>query len=131
MGIETSADHEGAECGFTSAIIVIEGELRVSHLPLPFSVHSKHSIVATLTCGVSSSRAKHNHPPSELAKIDPSVSVLCDVHNTLVNTVIRTYGTKELQDKYLPSLSTSKVRRGAQSRQSAARGCETCHALLR
>lgn len=28
MGIETSADHGGAECGFTSAIIVIEGELR-------------------------------------------------------------------------------------------------------
>lgn len=25
MGIETSADHGGAECGFTSAIIVIEG----------------------------------------------------------------------------------------------------------
>lgn len=25
MGIETSAKHEGAECGFTSAIIVIEG----------------------------------------------------------------------------------------------------------
>src|SRR6266571_6556649 len=29
----------------------------------------------------------------ELAKVDPSVSVLCDVHNTLVNTVIRKYGT--------------------------------------
>ena len=27
MGIETSADHGGAECGFTSAIIVIEGTL--------------------------------------------------------------------------------------------------------
>jgi hypothetical protein len=26
MGIETSADHGGAECGFTSAIVVIEGE---------------------------------------------------------------------------------------------------------
>lgn len=25
MGIETSADHGGAECGFTSAIVVIEG----------------------------------------------------------------------------------------------------------
>ena len=27
MGIETMAEHEGAECGFTSAIIVIEGNL--------------------------------------------------------------------------------------------------------
>lgn len=45
----------------------------------------------------------------ELAKVDPSVSVLCDVHNTLVNTVIRKYGTKELQEKFLPLLAESKV----------------------
>jgi short/branched chain acyl-CoA dehydrogenase len=70
MGIETSADHGGAECSFTSAIIVIE----------------------------------------ELAKIDPSVSVLCDVHNTLVNTIFRKYGTPEQKDKWLPQLAESKVR---------------------
>jgi short/branched chain acyl-CoA dehydrogenase len=45
----------------------------------------------------------------ELAKIDPSVSVLCDVHNTLVNTIFRAYGTKEQQDKYLPQLSENVV----------------------
>ncbi|KAK4057895.1 hypothetical protein OIO90_001114 [Microbotryomycetes sp. JL221] len=45
----------------------------------------------------------------ELAKIDPSVSVCCDVHNTLVNTVFRKYASKELQDKYLPQLSTDKL----------------------
>src|SRR3984885_12454350 len=28
----------------------------------------------------------------ELARVDPSVSVLCDVHNTLVNTAILRYG---------------------------------------
>jgi hypothetical protein len=69
MGIETSAEHGGAESSFTSAIIAIE----------------------------------------ELAKVDPSVSVMCDVHNTLVNTVIRTYGTKEQQDEWLPQLAESKV----------------------
>jgi alkylation response protein AidB-like acyl-CoA dehydrogenase len=47
----------------------------------------------------------------ELAKVDPSVSVLCDVHNTLVNTVLRTYATEEIKDKYLPHLSTTKVRK--------------------
>lgn len=46
----------------------------------------------------------------ELAKIDPSVSVMCDVHNTLVNTVFRTYATKEQQEKFLPQLAESKVR---------------------
>ncbi|KAJ2866897.1 hypothetical protein FB639_004987, partial [Coemansia asiatica] len=45
----------------------------------------------------------------ELAKIDPSVSVLCDVHNTLVNTVFRTYGNKEIQEKYLPQLAADKL----------------------
>ena len=45
----------------------------------------------------------------ELAKVDPSVSVMCDVHNTLVNTVIRKYGTKEQQEKFLPLLAESKV----------------------
>jgi hypothetical protein len=69
MGIDTSAEHGGAESSFTSAIIAIE----------------------------------------ELAKVDPSVSVLCDVHNTLVNTIFRTYGNKEQQDKWLPLLAESKV----------------------
>ncbi len=45
----------------------------------------------------------------ELAKVDPSVSVMCDVHNTLVNTVIRKYGTEEQQQKWLPDLAQSKV----------------------
>lgn len=45
----------------------------------------------------------------ELAKIDPSVSVLCDVHNTLVNTIFRKYGTKDQQDKWLPLLAEKKV----------------------
>ncbi len=70
MGIETSAEHGGAETSFTSAIIAIE----------------------------------------ELAKVDPSVSVLCDVHNTLVNTVIRKYGTPEQHEKWLPQLAESKAR---------------------
>lgn len=47
---------------------------------------------------------------AELAKVDPSVSVMCDVHNTLVNTVLRKYASPALKDKYLPQLSSSKVR---------------------
>lgn len=45
----------------------------------------------------------------ELARVDPSVSVMCDVHNTLVNTVLRKYGTQEQRDKYLPLLSQSQL----------------------
>lgn len=69
MGIETSAEHGGAESSFTSAVIAIE----------------------------------------ELAKVDPSVSVMCDVHNTLVNTIFRKYGTQAQKDKYLPLLAESQV----------------------
>lgn len=45
----------------------------------------------------------------ELARVDPSVSVLNDVHNTLCNTAIRKWGTDYLKDKYLPQLSTDTV----------------------
>lgn len=45
----------------------------------------------------------------ELARVDPSVSVMVDVHNTLVNTAILKYGTKESHRKWLPKLATNAV----------------------
>lgn len=45
----------------------------------------------------------------ELAKVDPSVAVLNDVQNTLVNTCIRKWGSDALKKKYLPQLATEKV----------------------
>ncbi|GAA6037828.1 hypothetical protein JCM8097_005059 [Rhodosporidiobolus ruineniae] len=45
----------------------------------------------------------------ELAKVDPSVSVCCDVHNTLVNTVFRKYAKDALKDKYLPQLAEGRL----------------------
>ena len=45
----------------------------------------------------------------ELARVDPSVSVMCDVHNTLVNTAIMKYGTIESRRKWLPKLASQTV----------------------
>ncbi|KAJ9087354.1 hypothetical protein DSO57_1034154 [Entomophthora muscae] len=45
----------------------------------------------------------------ELAKIDPSISVICDVQNTLVNTLFRKFGSKHLKEKYLARLATDTV----------------------
>lgn len=45
----------------------------------------------------------------ELAKVDASVSVMCDVHNTLVNTVFNTYGNDYVKERWLPGLATNKV----------------------
>ena len=45
----------------------------------------------------------------ELARVDPSVSVLVDVHNTLVNTAILKYGTAASKRKWLPRLATETV----------------------
>jgi len=45
----------------------------------------------------------------ELAKVDPSVSVMADVHNTLVNTTVRQYGSPPLKEKYLSQLSHEKL----------------------
>ena len=69
MGIETSAEHSGSGCSFTSAIIAVE----------------------------------------EIAKVDASVAVLVDVHNTLVNTVLRLYANDDLKKKWLPGLATDTV----------------------
>ncbi|KAI9596166.1 acyl-CoA dehydrogenase/oxidase [Syncephalis fuscata] len=81
-GVQTSPEFDGAGCSFMSAILTIEGS------------NSTPTMIAADTCVI------------ELAKIDPSVSVVCDVHNTLVNTVFRKYGSKALQEKYMPRLST-------------------------
>ena len=69
MGIETSADHGGAEASFTSVILAVE----------------------------------------QLARVDPSVSVICDVQNTLVNTLIRAHGTEEQKKHWLPKLAQDTV----------------------
>lgn len=45
----------------------------------------------------------------ELARVDPSVSVMVDVHNTLVNTTVLKYGTNESKRKWLPQLATNTV----------------------
>lgn len=45
----------------------------------------------------------------ELARADPSVSVLVDVHNTLCNTAIIKYGSEALRRKWLPKLATDTV----------------------
>ncbi|KAJ4375437.1 hypothetical protein N0V86_006968 [Didymella sp. IMI 355093] len=45
----------------------------------------------------------------ELARVDPSVSVMCDVHNTLVNTAILKWGSEAIKKKYLPQLATNTV----------------------
>jgi hypothetical protein len=45
----------------------------------------------------------------ELARVDPSVSVMVDVHNTLVNTAVLKYGSTALKKKWLPKLATDTV----------------------
>ncbi|XP_067286509.1 short/branched chain specific acyl-CoA dehydrogenase, mitochondrial [Pseudorasbora parva] len=45
----------------------------------------------------------------ELAKVDPSVSVLCDIQNTLINTLLMELGTEEQRERYLPRLASDTV----------------------
>ncbi|KAL6238962.1 hypothetical protein BDW75DRAFT_227542 [Aspergillus navahoensis] len=45
----------------------------------------------------------------ELARVDPSVSVLVDVHNTLVNTAFIKWGDAQVQRTWLPKLATGTV----------------------
>ncbi|KAI0008015.1 short-chain specific acyl-CoA dehydrogenase [Xylariaceae sp. FL0662B] len=45
----------------------------------------------------------------ELARVDPSVSVLVDVHNTLVNTAVLKWGSSNIKKRFLPALATNTV----------------------
>ena len=45
----------------------------------------------------------------ELAKVDPSVSVCCDIQNTVINILFTQHGTEEQKQEYLPKLTTSMV----------------------
>ncbi|KAI5086073.1 acyl-CoA dehydrogenase, short/branched chain, partial [Silurus meridionalis] len=45
----------------------------------------------------------------ELAKVDPSISVLCDIQNTLINTLMIKLGTEEQKRKYLPRLASDTI----------------------
>ena len=45
----------------------------------------------------------------ELAKVDPSVSVFCDVQNTLIFDYFRRYASPELKEKYLNKMATDSV----------------------
>ncbi|KAI7894579.1 acyl-CoA dehydrogenase/oxidase [Mucor mucedo] len=45
----------------------------------------------------------------ELAKVDPSISVICDVQNTLVGTLVRKYGNADVKKRFLPKLATDSV----------------------
>ena len=58
----------------------------------------------------------------ELSRIDPSVSVLVDVQNTLVDTCIKRYGSDDLRSRYLPKLASDTV--GAYALSEAGSGSD-------
>ncbi|XP_063077877.1 short/branched chain specific acyl-CoA dehydrogenase, mitochondrial [Engraulis encrasicolus] len=45
----------------------------------------------------------------ELAKVDPAIAVLCDIQNTLINTLLSKLGNEEQKQKYLTRLSTDMI----------------------
>ncbi|KAG2174694.1 hypothetical protein INT43_005752 [Umbelopsis isabellina] len=45
----------------------------------------------------------------ELAKVDPSVSALVDIHNTLSGTCLQRYGNEDLHKRYLSKMATGSI----------------------
>ena len=45
----------------------------------------------------------------EISKFDPSVAILIDVQNTLVNNALCKWGSKEVQATYLPKLASEWI----------------------
>lgn len=45
----------------------------------------------------------------ELGKVDGSISVMCDIQNTLINTLLMQLGSDYLKERYLPRLAIDTV----------------------
>lgn len=45
----------------------------------------------------------------EISKVDPSLAILVDLQNTLINSLIIKLGTPEQKEKYLTRLATDTV----------------------
>ncbi|XP_019570494.2 short/branched chain specific acyl-CoA dehydrogenase, mitochondrial [Rhinolophus sinicus] len=45
----------------------------------------------------------------ELAKVDASVALICDIQNTVINELFRKHGTEEQKATYLTKLATEKI----------------------
>jgi short-chain 2-methylacyl-CoA dehydrogenase len=45
----------------------------------------------------------------EISRVDPSVAILVDIHNTLTNNAVRFWGSQDLQERWLPKLATDTV----------------------
>ncbi|KAG7372462.1 acyl-CoA dehydrogenase [Nitzschia inconspicua] len=45
----------------------------------------------------------------EISRVDPSVAILVDIHNTLTNNAVRFWGSTALQEEWLPRLATECV----------------------
>ncbi|XP_064639724.1 short/branched chain specific acyl-CoA dehydrogenase, mitochondrial-like [Lineus longissimus] len=45
----------------------------------------------------------------ELARVDPAIGTLCDVHNTVVANLLNKVASDKLKEKYLPQLCTDMV----------------------
>lgn len=58
----------------------------------------------------------------ELARVDASISVFVDVHNTLVTNAFMKWGNDEMKKKYLPQMAEGKV--GAYALSEAASGSD-------
>ncbi len=57
-----------------------------------------------------------------LSTVNPSIGVLVDVHNTLVNNALLRWGTEEIKGRYLPALASRTV--GAYALSEAASGSD-------
>ena len=58
----------------------------------------------------------------ELSRIDPSVAVLVDVQNTLVNNCLLRYGSEDLKARFMPALASQTV--GAYALSEAGSGSD-------
>ncbi|RNA03839.1 short branched chain specific acyl- mitochondrial [Brachionus plicatilis] len=138
MGIEIPEKYGGAGLNFFSSIIAIE-EFAKADSVIGGLVDLQNTVVNTLLMHNGSKELLDKYSPrlakdtlmgieipsnyggtegsffssilvvEELGKVDGSISVMCDIQNTLINTLLMQLGSQYLKDKYLPRLATDMI----------------------
>jgi len=99
-----------------------EGKLRPEVIPSLFEMGLMGIEIPEALGGAGASFFMSILAIEELARIDPSVAVICDVQNTLVINAIRKFGTRAQQERLLSKLAAGAV--GAYALSEAGSGSD-------
>ena len=107
MGVEIPEEYGGAGSSFTAACLVIEELAKVDCLPPHPTAPAGDPLLTSQP--PPRHRPPHSPSPHHPHQADPAVSVMVDIHNTIVNNTFSLWASEEHKRTWLPQLATEKL----------------------